>query len=1121
MGRDSGRWKRAPRGATASIEALEPRQLLSASVIKDIYPGGNEFAPGPSTVLHVGKLNLFLADDGKHGVELWRTDGTAVGTQMIADLGRGAEPFVPQSVAALGDQSFFIAQNALWRTDGTAAGTYRVQPDQRAQYFNNPRNLVAFKGSLYFTDLAADGAARLWRSDGTADGYTLVHKQNAFKKEFPGSIGALVEFGDALFFTQTDPMTGQGLWYTDGTHAGELAKLDVVSGFTPFHGALYFLAKFDGQLMLWRADGTPKGTVPIKTFTANAGKFQFGSGVVSGDTLYFAAADAEHGNELWKTDGTEAGTTLVTDLRPGTGYSDPEATLYIPHYEPPPTGSSGSVFTSVTTYFGDWNRPPEPGLSSRPANLVATSRGVFFTATFGNEVRLYHTDGTAEGTVRLDNFGDPEKRTITGLASIDGVVYIGILDSQYERGAIYATDGTQPGTRLVWNAPRRSWIHDYPAAAYGLANIDGSLFFTGYTPEAGSELMRFDDTGGITGVAYDDANGNGLRDRSELPLSGWRVFLDRNGDGAFNKGENYVFAGADGSYGFTAFPEGDYIVRVLPAEVGWTSSPVSALVRRGVTARHDVSAARATPAFGTIAGNVFKDDDFNGAFDASIGDGGFEGVRVYLDLNGNGFYNPGEPSTRSDADGNYRLGALPGQYRLAIVDLGPGHEYTQPMTRAMSVRANKSNRADFAIGYDGHDGVIRGVIFDDRDGDGVQDDNEPGISGATVFFNDTSSDIGSRYVATDTKGAYRFDGLSRGRYQVSTEAPSGSEWRLTTEVDLTPFALSPGGTAVRPWGMQRQGTASVAGTVFHDVNIDRAYSSGSDAGAVGWWVYADLDRDGKRDANEPSVQTTNTGEYRFDHLLSDTYLVRFVAPSSDWMFSDGAAAVEVGLKVGQARRLNAAVYQFGIATGQVFYDRAGDIANIGDPVKSGVTVFLDLNGDRVYQSGIERKTVTDAEGRYRFEGLVPGRYYAMPIAPSGWTVTSSVSSSEVTSASTTEFRWLNVSDHVAVRGRLVIDRDGNGSFTLNEGLRDCTVYVDLDDDGNLDANEPSATTSPVGSFTIGGLEYGAYVVRFVVPAEGLYSAVLPVSVTVTIPLPGPAPGTPVFLVTDWVIPPPA
>ncbi len=53
-------------------------------LLKDIYPGTGGWWPGPSLVSH-GVL-YFSIQDPEHGVELWRTDGTAAGTYLVADI---------------------------------------------------------------------------------------------------------------------------------------------------------------------------------------------------------------------------------------------------------------------------------------------------------------------------------------------------------------------------------------------------------------------------------------------------------------------------------------------------------------------------------------------------------------------------------------------------------------------------------------------------------------------------------------------------------------------------------------------------------------------------------------------------------------------------------------------------------------------------------------------------------------------------------------------------------------------------------------------------------------------------------------------------------------------------
>jgi ELWxxDGT repeat protein len=93
---------------------------------------------------------------------------------------------------------------------------------------------------------------------------------------------------------------------------------------TEVNGTLFFVAN-DGAsgIELWKSDGTEAGTMRVKDiWPGTRGSELFSLSNVSG-TLYFSANDGVHGEELWKSDGTEAGTVLVLDMVAGSGGSAP------------------------------------------------------------------------------------------------------------------------------------------------------------------------------------------------------------------------------------------------------------------------------------------------------------------------------------------------------------------------------------------------------------------------------------------------------------------------------------------------------------------------------------------------------------------------------------------------------------------------------------------------------------------------------------------------------------------------------------------------------------------------------------------------------------------------------
>src|SRR5262249_25534352 len=139
-----------------------------------------------------------------------------------------------------------------------------------------PFDLTAFNGSLFFNADDGTNGRELWKSDGTAAGTVLVKDIN------PGTGSSIPEYLTAvngtLFFSATDGAHNSELWKSDGTTACTVLVKDVNPGST-------------------RYDGTYLGELTA----------------VNG-TLFFTANDGVHGQELWKSDGTAAGTVMVKDV---------------------------------------------------------------------------------------------------------------------------------------------------------------------------------------------------------------------------------------------------------------------------------------------------------------------------------------------------------------------------------------------------------------------------------------------------------------------------------------------------------------------------------------------------------------------------------------------------------------------------------------------------------------------------------------------------------------------------------------------------------------------------------------------------------------------------------------
>ncbi|WP_223642936.1 ELWxxDGT repeat protein [Corallococcus sp. EGB] len=318
---------------------------------------------------------------------------------------------------------------------GVASPVATLQPAGQVDVMTEFTNV---QGTLFFVTSTYSTGSVLWRSDGTAAGTVKV-------KSFPGPPGVyqpqhLVAVGNTLFFQVRTDTTGMELWRSDGTPGGTRLVKDITPGAqgsvltnaTELDGRLVFFrwVPLPGGLAgpeLWRSDGTAAGTLRVRTFNGMTGLGNY-TMKVDNALLFFFSEDT--GTTLWRTDGTLAGTTSVKRLDAG------------------------------LTYLTEVSRPGEQPV---------------FILEDGPNYEVWKTNGTAAGTLRLDSFG----KRVSLLGTLGSHVYLASLDSPATRrlriDRLSLSGGGKTGITTLPN-PYASDERAYPAVRTAVVS-GGDLYF--------------------------------------------------------------------------------------------------------------------------------------------------------------------------------------------------------------------------------------------------------------------------------------------------------------------------------------------------------------------------------------------------------------------------------------------------------------------------------------------------------------------------------------------------------------------------------------------------------------------------------------------------------------------
>lgn len=444
-----------------------------------------------------------------------------------------------------------------------------------------------------------------------------------------------------------------------------------------------FIGRAGVDLELWVSDGTQSGTSKLRVLgdddhidaqLISAGKFCY-----FGSNIPFTGTTSGEGTELWRTDGTVAGTVKVTDIRPGPVTSSPRllATLGDRVLLMADDGSGSALWASDGTAAGT-KKLSNVWLSAvidRP--VVLGNRLFFFGSGAGTGLAPWVTDGTAAGTHIIRDVSADVDSTSLGNPShmlvMNGRVY---FDAQTPQGdQLFRTDGTEAGT-VQLSSFKSSIIKDL-AAFNGAVYCSISFFRT-----SPSGIWRFSDNAiSINGYAFDDVDADTGRETNESMLAGVRIYIDANNNRTFDVGERSALTDANGRYAFTGLSAGGYRLRQVPLTGTRETSPSYFLSL--VAGDHVVKTFGSVRLGGMISGRVAEN---------TAGIGGFI---VFLDKNQDGKRQKSEPVTSTDAGGHYALTGLSADVYTVRVVSQAEWQAAGPAARRVRVKANRVTTTDF------------------------------------------------------------------------------------------------------------------------------------------------------------------------------------------------------------------------------------------------------------------------------------------------------------------------------------------------------------------------------------------------------------------------------------------
>lgn len=279
----------------------------------------------------IGNTMFFGAYDAINGLELWKTDGSTLGTVLVKDIKAGAGSSNPYAFCKIGGEVFFTCtqtglERKLWKTDGTDAGTVQIPVAEPFFILDNVVGMVNNK-MIFYAHNTVDGYEP-YVSDGTAAGtFMLANINPSGNSWITQSQNAHLRFNSKYCFFIATNGAANAIWRTDGTSAGTIqltsnaqAAFSGVSGgsYTDVDETGFWMIEYNSigsgnNEKLYRSDGTIAGTYLAAQNLSYAQNVK-----IYKNALWMASRNtgSPANTEPWRSGGNAATTNKAFEIEP-------------------------------------------------------------------------------------------------------------------------------------------------------------------------------------------------------------------------------------------------------------------------------------------------------------------------------------------------------------------------------------------------------------------------------------------------------------------------------------------------------------------------------------------------------------------------------------------------------------------------------------------------------------------------------------------------------------------------------------------------------------------------------------------------------------------------------------